>query len=1074
MKAALFLLVFFLIVSAVGYGQTRPSYDTLMARGDSLFKAGKYRKAYKTYKEAKSYFKENRNAIDKKIDELFDAIDRDLAVSTKQKDSLKIVLGDLETQKQINEDEGSRILYDARIITEMGNGKTPDSSIIKEARRIMSLKSLKEVYTSVSIRQSSVTTQSAVYFNPIPDSSVESAVGASKAFIQYSTGINGILSKKAKIPEDLLASYLKAVLYHSWNLMDEKKLRQAKEVLDQGEKLASGNTYRSGQICFAIAGLYNARSRYMEIVQNGPLSLKYAQEAINFSRKAVQADGDKIPYQVRLSVYLRNVVYVPDSVLSKENKDRYVAEGCHLAYDITGSSAAGKNALATVVTCAGDEADGLTRRQEYDSALNVLAAVAARFDSIAPIYNDNTIVNLNRASIYMKMESIERYNKTNKTVALSYLKKAIADWSRTIQSKELLSPDLELLTSVYKDITGQVNELEPEDEKLKVYIVFFTEIGAANSFYGKYPSFEYLAAKNYNNYISLLTDGKDTYDTSRVIAIASKCLDAYHQTKITDDYSTFKEDYGVVCAMYLTRLQLYIGRDNFDLAQNDYQKLIAIFKPIYKKYPFDFYLERPIVGASSAFGAYLYQKGKYAEAIAPLEFGSEKGVKQSTGYLMKIFNGDKHGLKDTTRLGHFSRLIKMQSGIMKRFTIPCDFAGTTAPFNFYVVDRDKNFPYKGIDDQAEWLSQARGGKVAPAVLESFRRLQRIAWENGVSFADLCQYAVSQADEKTTLEKYQPFKEKIRNAPDTAQLNTAYQFLYDMYDADLKNDTANKVILKDAISFYWGYALYLSDNGKAAAAVPVYTKILALGHDRRVALDSLYTAAFRKYGWTTDSALRSDDTTVLEAYFTFCLDRNDQKGAGMIRDKILSSRDSPLVRDRLSQIYLLHTGDGHFRDLFLDDRKRSKEYGDYFRQKNVEDDPLVLKRLHYSRLVLLDEGWLRSDSSDSVKRTAAQEYNSVGWYSLLTGQYSTAYFYFLRSLRLDSNYVYPLENLPHSYLFMGQYEKAKSLYLQYKDLPFDRESRFHTYKDAFLDDFKEFEKEGITNEHIKEIIGLLSQ
>ncbi len=76
---------------------------------------------------------------------------------------------------------------------------------------------------------------------------------------------------------------------------------------------------------------------------------------------------------------------------------------------------------------------------------------------------------------------------------------------------------------------------------------------------------------------------------------------------------------------------------------------------------------------------------------------------------------------------------------MKKFTIPCDFAGVKAPFNIYVGE-----PAAGshpLQHQAHWLSVERGGTIPNEVMDSFQKLFDISKENNVSFEELCVYAL---------------------------------------------------------------------------------------------------------------------------------------------------------------------------------------------------------------------------------------------------------------------------------------------------------------------------------------------
>mgnify|MGYP000751775533 CR=1 FL=1 len=82
---------------------------------------------------------------------------------------------------------------------------------------------------------------------------------------------------------------------------------------------------------------------------------------------------------------------------------------------------------------------------------------------------------------------------------------------------------------------------------------------------------------------------------------------------------------------------------------------------------------------------------------------------------------------------------------MKKFSVPCNFNGVSAPFTIYVGNpRQDHHP---IHFQSDWLSKERGGNVPQEVMDSLARLKDIAAKNGVSFEDLCVYALGAAQEE---------------------------------------------------------------------------------------------------------------------------------------------------------------------------------------------------------------------------------------------------------------------------------------------------------------------------------------
>ncbi|MBP9791838.1 MAG: DUF2610 domain-containing protein [Rickettsiales bacterium] len=82
---------------------------------------------------------------------------------------------------------------------------------------------------------------------------------------------------------------------------------------------------------------------------------------------------------------------------------------------------------------------------------------------------------------------------------------------------------------------------------------------------------------------------------------------------------------------------------------------------------------------------------------------------------------------------------------MKKLTVPCDFNGVKSPFTIYVGSpKDDHHP---IHFQSDWLSKERGGNVPQEVMDSLSQLRDIATKNGVSFEDLCVYALGAAQQE---------------------------------------------------------------------------------------------------------------------------------------------------------------------------------------------------------------------------------------------------------------------------------------------------------------------------------------
>ena len=73
------------------------------------------------------------------------------------------------------------------------------------------------------------------------------------------------------------------------------------------------------------------------------------------------------------------------------------------------------------------------------------------------------------------------------------------------------------------------------------------------------------------------------------------------------------------------------------------------------------------------------------------------------------------------------------------------------------------------------------------------------------------------------------------------------------------------------------------------------------------------------------------------------------------------------------------------------------------------------------------------------------------------------------LAIDPNLTWITTNLTHGYLFDHQYEKAKILYLENKDIKVNDKQ---TFAEAVLDDFRKFRQKGLTHPDMEKIEQLL--
>jgi tetratricopeptide (TPR) repeat protein len=112
--------------------------------------------------------------------------------------------------------------------------------------------------------------------------------------------------------------------------------------------------------------------------------------------------------------------------------------------------------------------------------------------------------------------------------------------------------------------------------------------------------------------------------------------------------------------------------------------------------------------------------------------------------------------------------------------------------------------------------------------------------------------------------------------------------------------------------------------------------------------------------------------------------------------------------------------------------------------------------------------LKQVDSQVDKQALANDYLALAYYELFNRHPGNAIAASEKGLKFDVDELTKNAlntNLVHGYLFINQYEKAKAIYLNYKDkkLPDGR-----SFKQGVLDDFKEFRKRGINHPDMKKI------
>ena len=99
---------------------------------------------------------------------------------------------------------------------------------------------------------------------------------------------------------------------------------------------------------------------------------------------------------------------------------------------------------------------------------------------------------------------------------------------------------------------------------------------------------------------------------------------------------------------------------------------------------------------------------------------------------------------------------------------------------------------------------------------------------------------------------------------------------------------------------------------------------------------------------------------------------------------------------------------------------------------------------------------------------ASNYGSIAWWALFAREFAEAEKYALLGLKTDKSQEWINTNLALAYLFQGKLDQAKEIYLRLKD----KMNGNTPFKDAFLQDLKDLDAEGITHPDVEKIRELL--
>jgi tetratricopeptide (TPR) repeat protein len=385
------------------------------------------------------------------------------------------------------------------------------------------------------------------------------------------------------------------------------------------------------------------------------------------------------------------------------------------------------------------------------------------------------------------------------------------------------------LIKIYQDIWEEKFRSESSSNRNHINAEIFGGIGesveASRSLFPKSPELGIISASA--NIRAALAYIK-IREPEKALAAVERAVKAVRESALGNPTTKFSEDGALMCDAYSSQTFVLATLNKIDESLTAYKNLQKYCGAWLKKYPSDFYARASWIFASEKIGKHLLANGRNDEAIPALKLASDWGQKSASADLGNFFAHKAGDLEAEKLSREFFVLASNQKTV--RFPIYIDFSGERSPFYFYVRQYKSdekcsnlifNFftgidcnSFTGIEDQARWVRDARGGIVPADVIAYFRNLDKQAREGQMSFPDLVTERLRLAAKPKIIATEREVKDIHDQMENTAFHRTPMRWLdgsglaLSGYDAVSFTQGTRPVAGKPGIFALWDGALWL--------------------------------------------------------------------------------------------------------------------------------------------------------------------------------------------------------------------------------------------------------------------------
>lgn len=283
-------------------------------------------------------------------------------------------------------------------------------------------------------------------------------------------------------------------------------------------------------------------------------------------------------------------------------------------------------------------------------------------------------------------------------------------------------------------------------------------VEASLSAFPQSPSYVYVGGHANDRLASL---NRNAGNMDMAAAASARAAALFRAGGLTQRAEAFTEDAELECGAYSRRVSVLVEMRRADDALAAYRDIEQACGAWLRRFPWDFYVRQHRLQAAGLLGRLLHQEHRYRDAVPILGIASDWGDRASSLYLVDIYRHGRGGVGiDRDRADALKELATRQR--IMRASIPTTIGGDRQSFNVTMLEYargaycpvrpDSDSPtaacigFEGVDDQVEWVARARAGEVPANVVDTLRRLNRLARENNVSFPELIAYALDRTEQ----------------------------------------------------------------------------------------------------------------------------------------------------------------------------------------------------------------------------------------------------------------------------------------------------------------------------------------